>query len=201
MMVLLVNKRARFIALMIAAACLGVIVGNQNSSAATHGWKWDPFIDIKVKDNSTGYGSNISGAIDDYNDWDTALPEIETCTGSSCTLNFVIGNYGDNDYYGWAQPFHLSTDCVQNPNYCNTSTHKVDFGYAYLNSFYGPYSSSLAQHLAAHEMGHIFGMAHESCGDDYSDDESVMSSEEGGVNCEYLPELELFDVGVLEAIY
>lgn len=107
------------------------------------------------------------------------------------------GSYGVSAPIAYALPWSHGSPCTDgNGNtiyYCDHGSHKVDWGAVKWNNSHG--SNPKPHFTARHEMAHVFGLAHRSCGD-----YSVMKS---SLNCggTYPATLTQFDINDLSIWY
>lgn len=144
---------------------IGITLWTAHSVYATHqqGWKyWRT--SAYVENRGTSYDSAIKNAVSDYsNNTDLTVYKV----ASNGDIVYIEGNYGNTGWDGGSQPLSASNQCfswpaLQPTGYCNKTNHKVDFGYLYINTYYDAYEQP--QYGMRHEMGHVWGISHESCG-------------------------------------
>lgn len=151
--------------LTIFAIVFSITLVAAQSTSALHqqGWKyWRAY--AYVENRTVSYDTMVSHAVSDFsNSTDLTVYKVP----QNGDIVYIQGNYGSTGWDGGAQPFSANNQCFSWPaliptGYCNKTDHKVDFGYLYINDYYGSYN--MPEYGMRHEMGHVWGISHESCG-------------------------------------
>jgi len=93
--------------------------------------------------------------------------EVHVTSSSGFWEIYAVAQY--NIYYphGWATAYSNNYTCISYPSglsgYCDTSTEMATTGVIDLNDVYYSGTPSQNQLVAAHELGHLFGLAHCCC--------------------------------------
>jgi hypothetical protein len=151
--------------------------------------------------NSYGHCDEVQFATTDYG-VNTDLNTNYYYCGSYCTGNTIV-HYADAWYdKSWAAlayPYSYGVPCADTDGvptgYCNETDHKVDFSYVIWNSTKMPTTDASANYLGRHEMGHVFGLAH-NCSNAYT---SVMRG--GLCLMEKFGSLQAHDISDINAKY
>ena len=148
-------------AILLALALWGAWGLWQDAGAHSIGWKWDTSSAIIVSNYSTRYGTQITGAVNDYNsNTDLAVNSCNTPCNES--IRHIQKRVGNVDWAAGADSYSNGSQCNVDIT-CNETSNKVTYGRVVWNSASGTYSNSYAKAIARHEMGHIFGLAHVNC--------------------------------------
>ena len=121
---------------------------------------------VNADDRTASYGSEVSAAIQDYDD-NTDM--TWTDTNDPAVIIYLEGNWGATGWYAGQQALSDSVPCFSWPSLsltgdCDTAQNKSDFSYIYLNTHYQTDLDDAIEFVVRHEPGHVMGMAHTSCG-------------------------------------
>lgn len=141
-------KVSLLIGLVLASIFAGLILlwGNISAHEYSPPQKWDTSVRPVTIDVSSGYASAILSAANDFT-LNTDL-EVDYCT-SRCGN---ISHYGTRRMTTWAAraQYYLRGNLIRHAT-------------VYWNAHNGPYGSEVANYIARHEMGHVFGFPHVPC--------------------------------------
>lgn len=118
------------------------------------------------EDRTANYADGVAHAAQQYNN-QTDLSVTQCPYNGDCgTVIFIEAYYGGEPgtfaglsfNYSHSNPCHVFAPPYNSTGYCNTSNHRVDFGYIYFNNYYGVVSP--VRWSTKHEAGHSFGLNH-----------------------------------------
>ena len=119
---------------------------------------------VNADDRTTNYSSEVSTAIDDYDDntdmtWVDADPAV---------IIYLEGSWGATGWVAGAQALSNSVPCFDWPDLvltgdCDDDENKSDFSYIYLNTHYQDDLDEYIDTIVLHEPAHVLGMNHTGC--------------------------------------
>lgn len=149
------ESKKRWIGVMALAFMLAALVG-ATAASASHRWGCWKYANYYIRWYNGASGSYYNyyqqEAKTDSNSWDSytdlSLPQVSSA-GTSDHVNAYAGFYGGTGWLGLAS--------IQRASGCT-----VLQGNAYLNRSYldSGYSSTNIKHVACQEVGHLFGLQH-----------------------------------------
>ncbi len=159
---------AGFLCIAFAAVFLISFVNFREANAVDIGWHWDYSAGAPVVRNSTSsYSVQIASATSDFhNNTDMSVYSCPSHTNCGNVIHSQ-SSWGTQYPIAWALPFSGGSPCTDNKGQtiytCDHGSNKPDWAAVRWNDSWG--ANSKPHFTARHEMSHVFGLAHRSCGD------------------------------------